>query len=89
MFVIVQSSDGIVIPFMSPGSVVIYVHAPLTLLPEWKTLGWQSDVRFLEYLPHASEVVQVRFVLTASAYPISPMQLCMQTRNWRGSSLVF
>jgi hypothetical protein len=61
MFVIPQSSEGIVIPFMSPGSVVIYIYAPLTLLPEWKTLGWQSDVRFLEYLPHTSEVIQVRY----------------------------
>ncbi len=60
MLVIAQSSDGIVIPFMSPGSVVIYVYAPLTLLPEWKTLGWQSDVRFLEYLPEHSEAVAVR-----------------------------
>ena len=87
MFVIVQSSDGIVIPFMSPGSVVIYVHAPLTLLPEWKTLGWQRNVRFLEYLPHASEVVQVRFVLTAGAR--DPFCSCsLRNSRYAGPSLV-
>ncbi len=89
MFVIVQSSDGIVIPFMSPGSVVIYVYAPLTLLPEWKTLGWQSDVRFLEYLPHASEVVQVSLVLTAGARnPFRSCSFACDSRDMRGPSLV-